>query len=250
VKRGCFAITAIVLSVALGGCRGTPTWPTPESPVQPPPPPVAPAAKLSGTISTTTALTATGGYRYTVEIQLAETAGVAATITAVDLQHMDAWGPYPPIVTFGSEAWNDSNIVPAHGTLTSKPLVAAEDVILIDSPVGAVITFSNALGTTSRTIQLMDATQRLPEPPPNSRFNLMGTVVDVLNHALRDVTAEVMNGANAGRKVTTDENGAFSLADLRPDTFSIRFSKTDYIPTSTSVTLRSNSLLNYQLLKP
>ena len=246
-----FASTAIILAVALGGCNGSPILPTRGSPSPSPPPsqPPPPAPKLSGTIIAKTALTATGGYQYTVEIQVAEIAGVDATITAVDLVHMDAWGPYPPLITFGSEAWNGSNIVSAHGTLTSKPLVAMEEVIFNDSPVGAVITFSYAMATTSRRIELMDATQRAPEPPASSRFILMGTVGDALNHALRDVTVDVLNGANAGRKVTTDENGTFILADLRPDTLSVRFSKADYISTSTSVNLKSNSSLRYMLLK-
>jgi hypothetical protein len=246
--RRWFASTAIILAVALGGCNGSNGSPTSPTRVSPSPPPPA-SAKLSGTITAKTTLTATGGYQYTVEIQLAEIAGVTATITAVGLVHMDAWGPYPPLVTFGSEAWNGSTIVPAHGTLTSKSLVATEEVIFNDSPVGAVITFSDATATTSRTIELMDATQRMPEPPPNSRFILMGTVVDALNHALRDVTVDVLKGANAGSKVTTDENGTFILADLRPDTFSVRFSKADYISTSTSVNLKSNSSLRYMLLK-
>src|SRR5262249_35631592 len=149
----------------------------------------------------------------------------AATITAVDLAPTDGWGTYDPFATFGPEIWNGSNVIPANGTLTSKPLTATVDVISdYYRPVAAVIAVSNTTSSFSRTIEVTDPAERMPEPRPNSRFKLIGTVTDAANRALGDVTVEVSNGVNAGRKTTTADDGTFTLADLTPDTFNLQFS--------------------------
>jgi hypothetical protein len=209
----------------------------------------APVANVSGTMSVTTALTATGGYQYTIQIQLAETAGAAATITSVDLAPTDYWDTYSPFATFGPEAWNGSNIIPANGTLTSKPLVVTVEVISdYYRPVAAVIKFSSGTSNVIRAVELTDPTERMPEPQPNSRFRLIGTVTDAANRALGDVTVEVLDGVNAGRKTTTAEDGTYTLVDLTPDKFHLLFSNTQYRSTYW-VELTSNLSINLRLVR-
>ena len=242
------AVILTMLGCVLGCHEGRPAAPTPIPLPPPPPPPVV--AKVSGSMNVTTALTETGGYKYTVEIQLVEAGGVSATIASVDLAPTDAWGPNPPIATFGPEVWIGGNVIPAHGTLTSRPLVALEEVISdYPRPLSAVITIADPTSSRNRTIALMDPAQRWPEPPPGARFSLSGTVADTANRALPDVTVEISDGANAGRTSTSDENGTFRLTDLRPGTFFVSFSRTGYRSTSTSVELKSNLSMRYGLEK-
>jgi hypothetical protein len=203
----------MIVCIAMAGCDGSiPTSPTrvpppPGTGVPEAPAPLLPESSLSGTMTVTTALAATGGYQYTVRIDLAESGGVAATITSVELGHVDAWGPYPPFARFGPEAWASSNIVPARGTLTSMPLVTTEDFPSdYYCLLGAKIQFSDATST-SRSISLTAQTPPMPEPPPNARFNVIGTVVDEALNPLPDVTIEVLNGPNAGRQTKTDGSG-------------------------------------------
>ena len=55
---------------------------TPPAP-QPPAPPLG--ARVEGTLSVTSRLTATGGYEYTMPVHLTERAGVAVTVTKLEL---------------------------------------------------------------------------------------------------------------------------------------------------------------------
>lgn len=242
-------LSLIVLAVALGSCGGGAPW-SPTPPIDPPRPTPAPVrANLSGTLSVTTALTAGGGYEYSIAIRLSETSGVAARIERVEVAPTDAWGPYPPIATFGAEAWQDGDgSIAAHGTLNSKPLRATVETIFdYYRPITATIVFSDSTSPTSREKWLEDSTQRPPEPPASSRLALTGKVVDGGNHPLSEVEIELFDGANSGRTTTTDASGTFRLADLSPGKFFVRFSKPDYASTFTSVDLASNLSFNFML---
>ena len=196
----------------------------------------------------TTALTPAGGYEYKVAIQLSETAGIAAKIVRVELAPTDAWGPYPPIATFGAEAWEGDGTIPAHGTLSLRPLqTTVETIFDYYRPLEATVVFSDTTSAASREAWLVDSTQRPPEPPAASRFFLTGKVVDGANRALPDVTVELFDGANAGRTATTDADGIFRLTDLGPGKCSVRFSKQGHASTFTSIELMSNLSFNYRL---
>lgn len=237
---------ATVLALALTGCGGTnPAGPTtaPQSSSSPTTRLTLPTAKLTGTMTVSSALTAAGGYQYTIQIQLAESAGVSAKITAVDINKIDFWGPYQPFVTFGEEAWSGSNTIPAHGTLTSKPLVAT-----VEFPddyyyrLGATIEFSET-NSLPGSIALDAETPPMPEPPPSSTFALVGIARDAGN-PVRDVTVTVLDGANAGRTTQTDATGKYHLTGLKSGTFSVGWAKSGFKPYSYTVDLKSNLTVN------
>jgi hypothetical protein len=57
---------------------------------------------------------------------------------------------------------------------------------------------------------------------------LEGTVLS-LNGPLPDVVMEILNGPNAGRKMTTSSSGRFSMTGLLDGPFQIRLSKPGYV---------------------
>ena len=57
---------------------------------------------------------------------------------------------------------------------------------------------------------------------------LQGMVLGLAG-ALSDVTMEILNGPNAGRRATTSSNGRFLIDGLRDGQFTIRLSKPGYI---------------------
>jgi hypothetical protein len=54
-------------------------------------------------------------------------------------------------------------------------------------------------------------------------------VVLSLNGPLPDVLMEILNGPNAGRRMTTSSNGGFYMDGLQDGQFTIRLSKPAYV---------------------
>ena len=69
-------------------------------------------AGVGGTISVTSRLTATGGYEYTMQVHLTERAGVAVTVTKLELYTDDGWGGW--LTVSGPEAGAATRIVWLH----------------------------------------------------------------------------------------------------------------------------------------
>ena len=201
-----------------------------------------------GTISVTSRLTATGGYEYTMQVHLTERAGVAVTVTKLELYTDDGWGGW--LAVSGPEAWSgDENRMAAHGTLTSKPLtISDESPYGYANDVGAIITFSD--GTAPSRTEFGALTPPRPGPPSNDRVTLNGTVSDASNNeTIPDVLVEVLNGPDADRRTTTDQNGAFTLADLRTGRFEIRFSRNEYQSSRLSIFVIADKAMDFKLLR-
>jgi hypothetical protein len=247
----------MILVLGLTGCGDehgpvSPTRPAPV-PAQPTPPtapaPTAPGSGLSGTMTVTTSLTAAGGYKYTAQIQLTESAGVSATITAVELTlSSNGWyesGPY----RFGPEAWGTNRTIPANGKLTSQPLVITDEFPFdYYLGIGGTITLSDA-SSGNRSMNVGTYCPPMPEPSPSSRFALVGTAKDAANNPVRDVAITVLDGVNAGRSTHTDAAGKYNLTDLKTGAFTIGWSKPEFKSFSYAVGLKSNLTVNLLMEK-
>ena len=223
------AAGAMMLALVVNGCADGkhPVSPAPPPPV--PPPPLS--ARVEGTLSVTSRLTATGGYEYTMQVHLTEHAGVAVTVTKLDLIVDDGdWGRW--VTVSGPEAWSgDENRMAAHGTLTSKPLQLSDESPAFYSELAwaSITYFDGTAPSRSRGLSVQAATPPQPGPPSNDRVTLKGTVSDARNTGtIPDALVEVLNGPDADRRTTTDQNGAFTLAALRTGRFEIRVSKNAY----------------------
>ena len=247
------AAGAMILALALSGCADgkSPVSPAPPPPSPPqggpePPPPPA-GARVEGTISVTSRLTATGGYEYTMQVHLTEHAGVAVTVTKLELYNDDGWGGW--VTASGPEAWiGDENRMAAHGTLTSKPLKISDE-----SPYGyaegveASITYSDGTAP-SRVLYAGAAMPPQPGPPSDDRVTLKGTVSDGrTNERISDVLVEVLNGPDADRRTTTDQNGAFTLGPLRTGRFDLRFSRNQYQSWRLSIFIIGDTAMDFKL---
>ena len=86
--------------------------------------------------------------------------------------------------------------------------------------------FDDTAPSRSRGLSVQAATPPQPGPPSNDKVTLKGTVSDARNTGtIPDALVEVLNGPDADRRTTTDQNGAFTLAALRTGRFEIRVSK-------------------------
>ena len=247
------AAGAMILTLVLNGCAdgrnpvSPPPAPAPQPPAPPVPPPPPAGATMEGTISVTSRLTATGGYEYTMQVHLTEHAGVAVTVTKLELYNDDGWGGW--VTASGPEAWiGDENRMAAHGTLTSKPLkISDESPYGYAHYAGASITYSDGTAP-SRVLYAGAAMPPQPGPPSDDRVALNGTVSDGRNNErIPDVLVEVLNGPDAGRRTTTDQNGVFTLAALRTGRFEVGFSRNEYQSSRLSIFIIVDKVMDFKL---
>jgi hypothetical protein len=247
----------LVLTIAavLCGCGGgrSPTSPTQTGrPAAEPPaaPPVAPTSGVKGTMAVSSALTKTGGYQYTVRIELVESGGLAATVKAIDIAKYDYWGPYPPLAHFGPEALGDNDMVAANGTWKSQPLIGVEEVPDgYDFALCATLTLSNAVSMAGWKMDVCADSPPMPEPPAGAQFLLTGFVSEGISARLSDVTVQVQDGENAGRKTRTGADGSYTLTGLETGTFTVAFSKPGYQALTYTPELKSNLKVNMSLTR-
>jgi hypothetical protein len=232
------------LLFALAGCGDA------RSPVAPARGPGgAPIAYLAATMAVASTLTSSGGYRYEVEVEVTERAGVAATIECVEIAYNDHWhDPWPLLRLCGPDSWQDGNVIRANGVLRSRTAIIEEHFPFEYYRAFIVtITFQGATAPDRRAVLVHADAPPMPEPPAGARFELEGTVYDGTALGLGDVTVLVTSGANAGRKTTTARDGQYTLAGLESDTFSVRFSRAGYVETNASVGLTSNRSFDVRL---
>src|SRR5262245_10865444 len=104
----CFAFVLVSCTGGSNGSTGatTPTAPTPTTPILP---------IVTATFTTITGeRQAGGGYLYRVIVQVRESAGVAATIAAIDLVFLDGSSPFGS-THFDSPMSGDNNQLAANG---------------------------------------------------------------------------------------------------------------------------------------
>jgi hypothetical protein len=233
-------LSIVLMAVALGSCGGggggattNPTSATPQ-----------PRASLTGNLTTRGQRTAAGGYDYTSDVQLSESGGAGATISAIGFTFF-AGDTAIGTVDFGAEAWVGGNTILANGTLRSKSLTASDNTPdAYATRTEARISYRD-VGQNSGSLTLSTS---IPSLPPAAKFSLTGTV-KAGTAALREVRLEVRNGLNTGRSTRTDSTGKYALADLTSGTFTVRASKTGYTAVDKEIALTSTKTLNFSLTK-
>ena len=196
-----------------------------------------------------TALTASGGYKYTAQVELSESGGVAATIKEITLAADDGWGgTYEPFGRFVPETLGAESILPAHGNWTSPPLVATiEAPEWYYSGITATVRYTDNTSAALRVVALTASSPPMPEPPADARFTLTGTVTGLNDKPVPEATIEVLTGADVKRKAKADADGRYTLTGLKTGTFVVAASKTGYVVSPQTVQLKSNLTMRFWL---
>jgi hypothetical protein len=220
--------------ILVGACseKSTPPTPTPPAPLH--------AAIVVSSISVTGERAAAGGYTYRAVLHLRETGGAAATISAVDLTFVNDSGTVAS-ARFDQAIPATANTCPANGTADTREFVTTDTnaAHAFAQSVRATVTYSDAAATagTATGSANIPALPPLPGPPPNT-FTLTGAITDTATGAgIKGARVEALNGANAGKAVTTDASGAYTLTGLVAETFRMRASAPGYDTGEQNVTI-------------
>jgi hypothetical protein len=87
---------------------------------------------------------------------------------------------------------------------------------------------------------------------PTATYTLSGFVNDGttgLSGRIANATVRVTDGANAGKSSVTDSSGAYSISGLTAGTFTISISITNFQTSTNSITLSSNTALDFSLAR-
>ena len=222
---------ALTLAGACSEKSTPPTTPTPPAPLH--------AAIVVSSISVTGERAAAGGYTYRAVLHLRETGGAAATISAVDLTFVNDSGTV--VSARFDQAIPPTNTCPANGTADTREFVTTDSnaAHAFAQSVRATVTYSDAAATagTATGSANIPALPPLPGPPPNT-FTLTGAITDMATGAgIQGARVEALNGANAGKSVTTEASGAYTLTGLVAETFRMRASVPGYDTGEQNVTI-------------
>lgn len=225
----------------VGGCGGasTPVAPTPNVATSP--------ALLKAGMTVESLLTSSGGYQYAIQIEVSESAGVAATLECVGIYGSNWEDPLATVC--GADAWPHGNVVPAGGVVQSKSVVI-EELFPYEYYVEFFATVAFRDGAGSKSFLTTARAPSIPQPPPGAKFGLTGNVVEQgTGQPLGDVTVQVVGGKNAGRKATTDIDGRYTFTGLEPERLSVQLSRAAYKESGTWVELMSNRTLYHVLAR-
>jgi hypothetical protein len=200
-------------------------------------------------MSVTGARASTTGYVYRLVVRLRESAGVAATIAAVDLTFMAG-------TTEVASSHHDqpisatANVCPANGTVDTRELMTidADASHPFATTVRATVSFTDAtslVGTATGTADVPP----LSGPPPPQTFALTGLITDdsTPRRGIAGARLEVLNGLNAGTIALTDDTGIYVMSGLFADTFRLRASVKDYRWGEQNVTVPANPRADFTL---
>jgi hypothetical protein len=215
------ALSLVVLPLAAACSKNSPSEPTP-------PPNTQRASVAVTSLSPSSDRAAAGGYIYRVVVHLRESAGVAATVSAVDLTFTSG-------STVVATSHHDqlipgaSNRIAAGGTADTRELVTTDSDAAhpAATTVAARVTY-NDTATSEATVS---GAADVPAPPaqPPQTFALTGVITDQGTGAAIDgARVEAINGANAGKFTFTNANGAYTLDGLVGETFRMRASAAGY----------------------
>jgi len=228
---------AIIFSIVLASCGGgssgsgatTPTTPSPSTP------------SITATFQTITGDRQTGGgFVYRVTVQVRESAGIAATITAIDLVFLNGTTPFGS-THFDSPMSGDNNQLPANGTLTSKNLVSTDDdpTHPYATSVGTTVRYTDPRGVAATTSVNGNIPALPPAPaPPPTAFNICGAVKeDTGSTPVPGATVVVKDTSNS---TTSDSIGAYCVASLKSGKITLRATKAGYDIAETDVNVTGN----------
>jgi len=236
---------ALLLVIALSACgSNAPSTPTPQ-----PNPTVRPSISIASIAVAAEAQAS--GYAYRVTVNLKESAGAAATISAVELTFMSG----ATVLTsshYDKPISDNSNVVPASGSIATKELmtVDADRSHSAATTVRAQVTFtdgSSFVGTATGTAEVPAPSGR----PGPELFTLTGVIMDAATRAgIGGARVEALNGANAGKSTTTNASGAYVFGGLVAETFRMRASAAGYDVGEQNVTVPENPRADFELRRP
>ena len=245
---GTLAGFVFAIGLVVGACTSSPATPAPPTP--PTPPATLRAAIVVASISVTGERAAAGGYAYRVVLHLRETGGVAATISAVDLAFVNDAGTATS-ARYDQVMAGTSNVCPANGTADTREFVTADAnaAHAFAQSVRATVTYTDTAATAGTATGSTNIPP-LGNPPPVDS-TLTGVITDVATGAgIQGARVEALNGANAGKAVTTDGSGAYALTGLTAETFRMRASATGYDSGEQNVTVPDVPRADMALRRP
>lgn len=235
-SRSVWAGVLLVACAAVAGCSTSPpATPTPTRPA-------ANRASVSITSMSVAAARATeGGYGYRVVLHLKESAGMAATIKAVDLTFMNGAN----VVTsshFDSPIPSTNNVTPANGAADTRELVTTDTAAShpYAASVSARVTYTDVSAVESSVNGSADvpALNETSPGPATSNYTLRGVITEQgTDRGLEGARVETLNGANAGKATLTDAAGGYTLTGLIGETFRMRASMTGFDSGEQNVTV-------------
>jgi hypothetical protein len=231
----CFAL--LISACGGGGGSSTPTTPTPSA-----------TPNVTATFSTITGDRQTGGgFVYRVTVQVRESAGVAATISGIDLVFLNGTTAFGS-THFDSPMSGDNNQLPAKGTLTSKTLVSTDDDSSdpFATTVRATVRYTDPRGTAATALVNGDIPALPPAPPPPpAAFNICGAIKEDTGSTL--VSGATVVVKDTSNLTTSDSIGAYCLTVLKTGKVTIRASKAGYDIAEIDVNVTGNMTANVSM---
>jgi len=224
---------------------------TTTAPSSTPPPSAANAhAKLDVTAVTVTGETHASGYSYRTVVHLKETAGVAATISSIDLKFLSG-GATVASLHHSQPISDTSNVCPASSAVDTRELLAVDEdpSHAYATSVHVTVTFTDSTSVVATAEGNADV-DALSAPPAPVTYTLSGVIGDEsTRRGIDGARVEVVNGTNAGRATTTDNTGRYVLDDLASGSFRLRASATSYDAGEQGVAVPANPQADFLLRK-
>lgn len=86
--------------------------------------------------------------------------------------------------------------------------------------------------------------------PTQTTFNLTGQVTDSsTGSGISNANVAIADGPNTGKSTTTDGSGNYAFTGLQQSGFTVNASANNYVSQSKGVTLTSNQILSFQLVR-
>lgn len=243
-SRGILRTTAVI---ALCAIQVTCSKQSPTAPTQTPPTPT-PHPSISVASVTVQGEARSSGYAYSATVQLKETAGVAATISGIDLVFLN--GPTTVASSHADHPISDtSNTCPASGSVGTRTLLTEDPDAShpYATTVQVKVAFTGDGGFTGSATGSADV-PALAAPAPPQTFALTGVITDSTTHAgIEGATLEVLNGQNAGKTAITDSGGGYIFRELVAETFRLRASANGHDSGEQNVTVPTVPRADFEL---
>ena len=233
------AATPLLLFVSLSACGKS------SSPTSPTPPPVTHPYVTISAINVTAAASA-NRFSYSVVLTLKETAGVAATISSVQLTFLA--GTQVVASSRHDQPLATGTTCPPSGSIETKALITTDsDGDPYATSVQAIVSFTDGSAFSASMTATADVPP-LPTPPPPVTYTLTGVITDAATHApIENARMDVLNGDNAGKTTVTDAQGFYTMRDLAAETFRLRASAVGYFPGEQNVTVPTVPRADFEL---